>query len=193
VIPHQPDMPREPSAFSEYNIRSGPFFDPTAESSSKKRSRSPKKPRDWEAHSRSLPLEVGKQGRKKEQARMEKIANEQIEEDDWFENQRNVRNRGMQPPSLGPKGKRKVELSIVGAAKRFGDGGQQNAQMQTSAPGLLARLGDRLEPRRSYSNDHGKNELDRRRRDHHSNRRDNRGSRDRYHSRDGPRYNGGYS
>ncbi|KAI0371528.1 hypothetical protein BV20DRAFT_1120573 [Pilatotrama ljubarskyi] len=81
------DVPREPSAFSLYNILSGPF---SAEASRP----SKRAPRDWETASAFAdgfgfvaPMEVGKQGRKKERARLERRAREieaEDEEDDWF-------------------------------------------------------------------------------------------------------------
>ncbi|KAL7282689.1 hypothetical protein ACG7TL_004163 [Trametes sanguinea] len=82
------DAPREPSAFSLYNILSGPF-------SSEGTRPSKRAPRDWETASAFAdgfgfvaPMEVGKQGRKKERARLERRAREMEEaeqdEDDWF-------------------------------------------------------------------------------------------------------------
>ncbi|OSD04455.1 hypothetical protein PYCCODRAFT_1487261 [Trametes coccinea BRFM310] len=82
------DAPREPSAFSLYNILSGPF-------SSEATRPSKRAPRDWETASAFAdgfgfvaPMEVGKQGRKKERARLERRAREMEEaeqdEDDWF-------------------------------------------------------------------------------------------------------------
>ncbi|EPQ59218.1 hypothetical protein GLOTRDRAFT_136148 [Gloeophyllum trabeum ATCC 11539] len=107
-LPHPPDHPLEPSAFSSYNIMSGPFFDATTSLSKGKARR----PRDWETSDHvgdgwgfNAPMNVGKQGRKKDRARMEQVAKHQEEEedpDDWFGNPRNARNRGMtrdaQPP-----------------------------------------------------------------------------------------------
>ncbi|KAI8982763.1 hypothetical protein BD414DRAFT_579052 [Trametes punicea] len=82
------DVPREPSAFSLYNILSGPF-------SSEASRPSKRAPRDWEALSSFAdgfgfvaPMEVGKQARKKERARLERRAREleeQDDQDDWFD------------------------------------------------------------------------------------------------------------
>ncbi|KAI0355393.1 hypothetical protein OH77DRAFT_1424881 [Trametes cingulata] len=81
------DVPREPSAFSLYNILSGPF---SAEASRP----SKRAPRDWETATAFAdgfgfvaPMEVGKQGRRKERARLERRAREieaENDEDDWF-------------------------------------------------------------------------------------------------------------
>ncbi|CDO68458.1 hypothetical protein BN946_scf184760.g14 [Trametes cinnabarina] len=81
------DAPREPSAFSLYNILSGPF-------SSEAPRPSKRVPRDWETASAFAdgygfvaPMDVGKQGRKKERARLERRAREieaDEDEDDWF-------------------------------------------------------------------------------------------------------------
>ncbi|KAL1944111.1 hypothetical protein VTO73DRAFT_3296 [Trametes versicolor] len=90
------DAPREPSAFSIYNILSGPF-------SSEASRPSQRAPRDWETadafadgHGSVVPMEVGKQGRKKERARLERRAREieeEDDEDDWFGGAR-ARGRG---------------------------------------------------------------------------------------------------
>ncbi|CAL1700145.1 unnamed protein product [Somion occarium] len=96
--PHAHDFPKEPSAFSAYNTRSGPFFDPTrAEkptSSSSRKARRAKASRDWlredgtwaDGYGFAAPMDVGKQGKRKERARMEQRAQEvQLDDDeDWF-------------------------------------------------------------------------------------------------------------
>jgi protein AIR1/2 len=191
VLPHLPDFPREPSAFSEYNIRSGPFFDLAAESA-KKRVRSRKK-RDWEVEGPEVPTEVGKRGRKKERARMEKIAREQDEGDeiDWFNNPRNVKNRGVQQ-TVRTKGKSvNIELAVKDGGKRFSGG-----QPPSSAPGLLARLSDRYDsPSSSSRQTKGYRERPRNR-ERYSNGHEDDDSRTRdqpRRSKDRPRWTGGYS
>ncbi|KAI0832815.1 hypothetical protein BC628DRAFT_1309582 [Trametes gibbosa] len=83
------DVPQEPSAFSLYNMLSGPFFSEASQPSRRA-------PREWETagvfadgHGSVVPMEVGKQGRKKERARLARRAQEIEEgndEDDWFDN-----------------------------------------------------------------------------------------------------------
>ncbi|KAI0677645.1 hypothetical protein C8Q78DRAFT_102883 [Trametes maxima] len=84
-------IPNEPSAFSLYNILSGPF-------SSEVPRPSKRAPRDWETASAFAdgfgfvaPMDVGKQGRRKERARLEQRAREREAEDeegDWFDSAR---------------------------------------------------------------------------------------------------------
>ncbi|KAI0082541.1 hypothetical protein K474DRAFT_1767819 [Panus rudis PR-1116 ss-1] len=90
--PHVHDIPREPSAFSEYNTRSGPFFDASRPEKPSKKSKREKK-RDWErdglwadGHGFTAPIDVGKQGRKKEKKRLEERlqATQDDDEGDWF-------------------------------------------------------------------------------------------------------------
>ncbi|KZT24529.1 hypothetical protein NEOLEDRAFT_1134919 [Neolentinus lepideus HHB14362 ss-1] len=99
--PPPTDRPNEPSAFGSYNIMSGPFYNATVSSSKDKTRR----PRDWESADHlgdgwgfNAPMNVGKQGRRKDRARMEQAAKDQEEgedTDDWFNNPRNARNRGV--------------------------------------------------------------------------------------------------
>lgn len=107
-LPHPYDRPTEPSCFSAYNTRSGPFFDPTADPTSSTSYR--REPREWEREGGpglpegwgdNAPENVGKKGRRKEVQKMERRAKEQQTEDDpddWFGNPRNVRNRGAAAP-----------------------------------------------------------------------------------------------
>ncbi|EIN10754.1 hypothetical protein PUNSTDRAFT_100511 [Punctularia strigosozonata HHB-11173 SS5] len=90
-LPHPRDHPVEASAFGSYNILSGPFADPSSSPSAKGQQR--REPRDWERDAlpmnwgQDAPAEVGKMGRKKDRARMEKRARDAEadgEEDDWF-------------------------------------------------------------------------------------------------------------
>lgn len=109
---HPYDFPREPSAFSEYNTMSGPFYDavrPADRAPSKAATYAAQAKQAWgDGYGSELPLEVGKQGRNKARARLEKRAQELQEDDgdDWFANRggngRNGRNggEGSQKPSL---------------------------------------------------------------------------------------------
>ncbi|KAI0650837.1 hypothetical protein C8Q79DRAFT_945317 [Trametes meyenii] len=99
------DIPNEPSAFSLYNILSGPF-------SSEVSRPSKRAPRDWETASTFAdgfgfvaPLEVGKRGRQKENARLgqQHREREEGEEDDWFDS---VRARGRSGGGSGNGGGR---------------------------------------------------------------------------------------
>ena len=121
--PHQHDIPREPSAFSEYNICSGPFFDVRVSLSKKSGKKSQ---REWNGESRwgdghgsSLPINVGKQGRKKERQRMEQLdARAREEEDDGFIS-RNVKNRAMPRDERSGHNVKHTGIVIKGAAERF--------------------------------------------------------------------------
>lgn len=137
--PHQYDIPREPSAFSEYNTRSGPFFDPRA-SSSKKPGKKPQ--RDWDdedrwgdGHGSSLPINVGKQGKKKERQKMEALdAKAREEEDDFFS--RNVKDRAMPKNERNDHKSKHTGIVIRGAAGRF-----SRDPPRDKPPSLKDRLG----------------------------------------------------
>ncbi|TFK55680.1 hypothetical protein OE88DRAFT_1804497 [Heliocybe sulcata] len=98
--PTPPERPNEPSAFGSYNIMSGPFYDANFPASKGKA----RPPRDWESGDTlgdgwgfNAPMNVGRQGRRKDRARMEQTAKNQDareDPDDWFSNSRNVKNRG---------------------------------------------------------------------------------------------------
>ncbi|KAH9960467.1 hypothetical protein BC827DRAFT_1207950 [Russula dissimulans] len=100
-LPRPHDTPSAPSAFGRYNTLSGPFSDAAA---GPVRARAPP---PWEngdtfgdGWGASAPINVGKRARNKDRMRMEQRAleiqeREQDDPSDWFENARNVRNRGM--------------------------------------------------------------------------------------------------
>jgi protein AIR1/2 len=93
-------VPDVPSAFGVWNILTGPFSD-VPEQPMRARA-----PRDWENEETfgdgwgtNAPINVGKRARNKDRARMERRAleleeQEQDDQGDWFENARNMRNRG---------------------------------------------------------------------------------------------------
>lgn len=176
---------------------SGPFFDPAKEPNYQASYRDDL-PEGWGA---DAPSNVGKQGRKREQAKMEQRMREQEEEndgDDWFTNPRNARNRGALPPAslphkpplpTGPK-KMSIGLSIKDAARQY---------QPSIAPGrsLLDRIDDgqngRRDDRQGSSKDHNSkrdSSHKRRREDSHSHGRGRHGgdsggkSRDRVGDRD---------
>jgi protein AIR1/2 len=219
-LPHRADHPREPSAFSSYNILSGPFFDPTAKPTPKTFRR--RQPRDWEQANdlpegwgNHTPENIGKQGRRKNIAKMERRERQQAvddDPDDWFGNPRNARARstmsvlsqhsggsGKEPPT-GPK-KLTFGSSLKDAEQRF-----RSRPFTTTS--LLDRLGgddDRSSSRGQYNerrSDHNsswgtsrsKHDLGN---DAHDKQRDGyerEGDRNRHRPRDepGPRYKGGY-
>jgi protein AIR1/2 len=192
TLPHQPDFPREPSAFSEHNLQSGPFYDLATESTKKKRTRA-KKQRDFEAQGgwgSELPTEVGKQARKKERARMEKMAADQVEEDevDWFNNPSNVRNRGMTQPANGKRKSMTIDLP-----DRKRPGGGDLASPSSSSPGLLARIGNRYDAAGTSSRQNKRNRDRGWTRDHYHNDRKDYDSREQRRGKDQPRWSGGYS
>ncbi|EED82859.1 predicted protein [Postia placenta Mad-698-R] len=101
-MPRAADAPREYSAFGSYNLLSGPFADASARTPSHLSTK--RAPRDWEVagafadgYGFQAPMDVGKQGRRKERAKMEKRAREieeaDLDPDDWFGN-RNKTRRG---------------------------------------------------------------------------------------------------
>ncbi|KAI9508673.1 hypothetical protein F5148DRAFT_1013344 [Russula earlei] len=99
-LPRPHDVPSEPSAFGLYNTLSGPFSDAATAAVR------PRGPRAWEndetfgdGWGANAPINVGKRARKRDRVRMEQRAlelqeQEQDDQSDWFENARNVRNRG---------------------------------------------------------------------------------------------------
>ncbi|KAI0784851.1 hypothetical protein C8Q75DRAFT_372465 [Abortiporus biennis] len=101
-LPHPYGHPKEPSAFSDYNTQSGPFFDPNApEAKKSSRSQKPKKSSrqdvdSWaDGHGFTLPLDVGKQAKKKERARLEsqsRARDREEDEEDWFAGNRSKAN-----------------------------------------------------------------------------------------------------
>ncbi|KJA24656.1 hypothetical protein HYPSUDRAFT_482111 [Hypholoma sublateritium FD-334 SS-4] len=189
--------PDEPSAFSRYNVMTGPFYDPNNE---RKASTSRSQVRDWASvedtsrWDKNAPGPVGRQGRMKSRAALERQA-QQVEDDqdDWFRDRRSApSNRGQQQKN-GPK-------TTFNFGKNMG-GGKQYAPPPTDAgrPSLLARLdlgrADGRDARsghrshkRDYQEDSSSGHRDRRRRDDRSSSYYS----DRRNRDHGPRYRGGY-
>ncbi|KAF4602412.1 CCR4-NOT regulatory complex component [Pleurotus pulmonarius] len=130
-----PEENEEPSAFSEYNTSSGPFFDANAEPTSGPSRSRPL--RDWERPDYvdpKLPGNVGKEGRKKDRAKLEKRAREiddEDEEDNWF-------NRGARKRSGGSRSKPKS----ADGEKRGGNG-NGNARPKGKMPQISFKNGAR--------------------------------------------------
>ena len=88
---HHHDTPREPSAFSSYNTNAGPFADaehPTQRQPSRAARYASLSDKAWgDGYGSRIPLDVGKEGRKKEKARLARRQEEaQDDGDDWFAN-----------------------------------------------------------------------------------------------------------
>ncbi|EGN93064.1 hypothetical protein SERLA73DRAFT_190229 [Serpula lacrymans var. lacrymans S7.3] len=145
-VPHIYDIPVESSAFSLHNTTSGPFFDPAAEPIRTHRgprelqSEADKPPlnEDWGI---DAPLNVGREGKKKDRARLEKRYREQDEEDpdDWFGKSRMGRGRGKpveQPPPRS--GGLKFSTSMKDVGRQFMPAPPDRNE---KPPSLLARLG----------------------------------------------------
>jgi hypothetical protein len=211
-LPHRTDLPREPSAFSSYNIMSGPFFDPAAEPMPKASRRT--EPRDWRKCNDFLggwgnhaPENVGKQGRKKNMAKMERSASQQAvdaDTDDWFENPINAGNRSaMKTPSRRDGGSGKEPPT---GPKKLTFGPLKNAgRTFPSRPASLldrlggddsrgssrAQYGEQRHPHSSRETSRSKHDLREQRNGGYSQEPEDK---NRYRSRDepGPRYKGGY-
>ncbi|KAI0711059.1 hypothetical protein C8T65DRAFT_608662 [Cerioporus squamosus] len=102
ALPHHADLPNEHSAFSLYNILSGPF---SSEATAARPAKRP--PRDWEAASAfadgygsTVPMEVGKQGKRKQRDRLERRQREledaEDDQEDWFGSARSRARSGPQ-------------------------------------------------------------------------------------------------
>lgn len=139
-LPRSSEIPPEPSAFSAFNMMSGPFYDPTTESPRIRRG--PRDLRESEDLTRlpdlDIPIDVGKRGRNKDRENLEKRFREQEdgEPGDWFNDMQNSKNRRVkEPPSRGKAMK-------FGASLK--DGGRKLSPPRTNEKprSLLARLGD---------------------------------------------------
>ncbi|KAF9009090.1 hypothetical protein BDQ17DRAFT_1275502 [Cyathus striatus] len=201
------DCPEEPSAFSLYNIMSGPFFNPDEEKQLFNYSRRGRHDRENELDQwgKGAPQNVGRQGKKKQ---MDKLAKtyEQLDEDDddWFGKQN----------SRDPAQRQINSTKKLAFGKSLQDG-KKIEHLASRAPSLLSRLSDGFQcdgPRLSarYNENNGESYSSaqssrsrNRDRDRDRDREKNR-NRDRYrghegysgsHGRskdNGPRYKGGY-
>jgi len=127
VLPRTENAPNEPSAFGRYNATSGPFFvaSPKLAPSSSAHGR---EPRDWEREDVIVdksgyhaPAHVGKQGRKKDRAKMERRAREQEldDEEDWFGKTPNSRDRHSKEHSKSPSKKLTFGSSLRPSSRTF--------------------------------------------------------------------------
>ena len=213
-------MPNEPSAFSLYNVLSGPFSEDAP--------RVPKRaPQDWETASAfadgygaTLPMDVGKQGRRKERERLGKareLQEAEIDQDSWFDRAHNSRARNDARGNRGPgrngsgsgggfKANGKIKFNFSGSSLGGGDGGGERGGKRQRAPHdddlpELSRETDTLQIRgaaRKHSYGSSSSSKDRHHDRHHD--RHDRYAHDRSHNRydaeresqRGPRYRGGY-
>ncbi|KAI0065859.1 hypothetical protein BV25DRAFT_1798113 [Artomyces pyxidatus] len=171
VVNHMPDIPAESSAFSLYNTLSGPFFDASSEPSTSTR---PREPREWE-NGNSLPDgwgfdapgNVGKRGKTKDRARLEKRERElqDVDDpDDWFGNSRNVRNRGTPATNSHANGRKESSSKTIKISSSWKSNGnvrphstgeyedRNRGYARQQKPSLLDRIQDDDGPRRSRSN-----------------------------------------
>ncbi|KAG1754016.1 uncharacterized protein EDB91DRAFT_1101181 [Suillus paluster] len=138
------DIPAEPSAFSSHNIMSGPFYDPASEPvrvrrgprESQNEDDRPALREDW---GMDAPVNVGKQGKNKDKEKLAKRFREQEDDDtgDWFNNPRNMKNRGNDKPASN--GRKAIKFG-----NSMKDVGRQFMPLQSATPrkSLLDRLGD---------------------------------------------------
>ncbi|PIL37531.1 transcription factor [Ganoderma sinense ZZ0214-1] len=213
---YRPDLPNEPSAFSLYNVLSGPFSEDAP--------RAPKRaPRDWETASAfadgygaTVPTDVGKQGRRKERERLGKARELQEagdDQDNWFDRASYSRGRNDARDSRGAsrngggggggggggsKANGKFKFNFAGSSIGGGGGGERGGKRQRPYDNLPepSKETDSLQIRgaarkHSYRSTSSK--------DRHHDRHD-RHARERSHNRyeseresqRGPRYRGGY-
>jgi protein AIR1/2 len=194
------DRPPGPSAFSTYNVMSGPFYNPNEK-------RLPAKPRQlgvWESADNlperwghGLPIKVGEQAKKKAKEKLERQARALDEsEDDWFADrvsrQPIDRSSGTNKPTIGLslKNDSRSHLSLL---ERIEFGGADDRSPDPRHHRFESHRGDDRARSRQYEG-----------REHEpSNRRNGkarsdrwkvraREDRDRAHYASGPRYNGGY-
>ncbi|KAG0709612.1 hypothetical protein DFH29DRAFT_793037, partial [Suillus ampliporus] len=140
-------IPAEPSAFSSHNIMSGPFYDPASEPvrvrrgprESQNEEDRPTLREDW---GMDAPVNVGKQGKNKDKEKLAKRFREQEDDDtgDWFNNPRNMKNRGNDKPASNGRKAIKFGNSMKDVARQFMP--PQSAAPRKSGPSLLHRLGD---------------------------------------------------
>lgn len=159
-VPHVWDFPREPSAFSTHNTMSGPFFDPAAEpvqyrASFHDHGGDDMLPEDW---GMDAPSNVGKRGRKKDRAKLQKKFQEQetvSDSDNWFLNPANARSRGTQPtPQSNETRPHTPKIMIFGASLKE-DGRQFQSPLVPERPKLIDRIydGDERGKHRSQHDD----------------------------------------
>ncbi|KAI1795080.1 hypothetical protein LXA43DRAFT_993390 [Ganoderma leucocontextum] len=208
---YRPDVPNEPSAFSLYNVLSGPFSEDAPRASKRA-------PRDWETASAfadgygaTVPTDVGKQGRRKERERLGKARERQDAENDqdnWFDqahsrvrsDARDSRGAGRNGDGGGgSKANGKFKFNFSGSSIGGGGGGERGGKRQRMPYDDLpepSRETDTLQIRgaarkQSYSSTSSKDRHHDRHDRYTRERNRNRHDPDRESQR-GPRFRGGY-
>ncbi|KIM46209.1 hypothetical protein M413DRAFT_441278 [Hebeloma cylindrosporum] len=181
----------EPSAFSLHNVSLGPFYNPEKEPRVISRAEF----RDWEqvdefsSWGRGAPDRVGRQGRMKSRAALERQSQTlEDDPDDWFGSatKRDASNR----PSRDSR--------TMTFGRSVGAGRQYSQPQNGASPSLLARLGDNVEgsrssrvERRHHRRPNGPR-IDRDSRHRYEERPSKKPYSERHLSDQGPRYRGGY-
>lgn len=185
----------------------GPFYDPE-----KERTMTPKAPRSHRRNddtyddnwSKDIPNEVGKQGRRKNMARLEKRAREQEEadDDDWFNKPGNIQIRGRAKQDDSRRRDEPRKTSKLSFGKSIAEAGRRLGAEDSKQPSLLARISDDRgsssrgggDDRDRYRERHGRYDReDRDRRRRHGRNRDSEYEKDRDRHQNRPRYKGGYT
>lgn len=179
----------EYSAFSNANVMQGPFFNPDAEPQT---SSSRSLVRDWpQLDKLSVPNDVGRKGRLKSKAALQKQANQaENDVDDWFSNSTRRHHIGSSNQAMThPRSSKKLSF------KSIGHDFKRQQEERREKPSLLERIGL---PRREDSRSNWRTD-ERERRDQSSNslryRDDSRSSANHVgkpYISSGPRYRGGY-
>ncbi|KAG2754740.1 hypothetical protein P692DRAFT_201739981 [Suillus brevipes Sb2] len=153
------DIPAEPSAFGSHNVMSGPFCDQVSEPVRIRRGPRESQNKEGRPASRDdqdmdAPANVGKQGKNKDKERMAKRFRDQEDDDtgDWFNNPRNMKNRGNDKPASSGRKALKFGNSMK-------DIGHQFMPPPSDSPrkSLIDRLGDNSHrgPRQRNGDHHG--------------------------------------
>ncbi len=179
----------------------GPFYDPEKELAiTSKAPRSHRRNDDtYDDWSQDIPSDVGKQGRRKNMAKLEKRAREQeqADEDDWFNKPGNlqIRGRAKQDNRRRDEPQKASKLSF---GKSIAEAGRRFGAEDSKQPSLLARISDdrgsrgRGDDRDRYRDRHGRYDNDRHDRDRRRRHDRDEYERDRDRNQNRPRYKGGY-
>jgi len=215
--PHVADRPPEPSAFSAYNTKSGPFFDVSERPEPPKfhRRSNPESeeylPDGW---AQDAPIDVGKRGRNKAKEKLEQQAramNQRADEseEDWFaKTERPRSDRSRDGPGGDSRSKKpSLGLSLEARLSQPSQHASRNPNQNQSRRSLFDRLGQppagvnhsqsKEQQPRSHPVRGGNSRYSRDAK--YNDRRNNQaprdwGTRDRFNDRYdmGPRYRGGY-
>ncbi|KAF8913876.1 hypothetical protein CPB84DRAFT_1840661 [Gymnopilus junonius] len=177
--------PEEFSAFSNFNITTGPFYDSSKEANfsstrSRREDRKPSAASNWE---KDVPSHVGRQGRMKSRATLEQQARRMEDNtEDWFRTT-DKRNEPQPTRRKEPRAIKFGKLSL----------GASSHTTTTSPPSLMERIGDfhRTDMQRTVES--RPDNSTRRSYKHEERRSSDRSGNWPRHVATGPRYRGGYS